>query len=327
MHEPNRAVVVLALCLLLLLLMALYNAYRTRRAERGHPPAGRFVQVDGVRLHYLELGQGPTVVLLHGNLLGAEDFVPSGVPQQLAERHRVIVFDRPGYGYSARPRGLWTPARQAVLLRRALAQLGVERPVVVGHSWGTLVALEMALQQQASLAGLVLLAGYYRPTPRLDVLFASTAALPLIGPLWCHTLGPLLGAALLSPTFKALFAPRAVPRAFLQGFPGSLMVRPAQLRAEGQDGVTMLPAVAGMRGRYRQLRLPVFIMSGTGDRIVSHRWQSVWLHRQLPASHLRVLPGVGHMLHYAAAEQVVEAVECIADEARAPTERGASRSE
>ena len=100
---------------------ALYNAYRTRRAEREHPPAGRFVEVDGVRLHYLERGAGPPVVLLHGNVVTAEDWVLSGVLDRVAERHRVVAFDRPGYGHSDRPRGsAWTAAEQADLLRRAL---------------------------------------------------------------------------------------------------------------------------------------------------------------------------------------------------------------
>ena len=126
---------------------ALYNSYRARQVERQHPPTGRFVEVDGVRLHYLERGAGPPVVLLHGNVVTAEDWILSGVLDQVAEQgHRVIAFDRPGYGYSDRPRGTaWTAAAQADLLRRAFARLGIERPVVVGHSWGTLAALALAL--------------------------------------------------------------------------------------------------------------------------------------------------------------------------------------
>src|SRR3954449_9570700 len=117
---------------------ALYNSYRTRQVERRHPPAGRFIEIDGVRLHYLERGAGTPVVLIHGNVVTAEDWVLSGVLDRVAERHRVVAFDRPGYGHSERPRGsAWAAAAQAALVRRALARLGIERPVVVGHSWGT----------------------------------------------------------------------------------------------------------------------------------------------------------------------------------------------
>src|SRR5689334_10030798 len=93
----------------------LYNSYQTGRTERRHPPSGRFVEVDGVRLHYLEQGTGTPVVLIHGNVVTAEDWILSGVFDQIAARgHRVIAFDRPGYGYSDRPRNVaWTAAAQA----------------------------------------------------------------------------------------------------------------------------------------------------------------------------------------------------------------------
>jgi alpha-beta hydrolase superfamily lysophospholipase len=85
--------------------MTAYNVYRAWKAEREYPPAGRFVTVDGVRLHYIEKGEGSPVVLLHGNVVTAEDFDTSGVLDLLARRHRVIAFDRPGFGYSERPHG------------------------------------------------------------------------------------------------------------------------------------------------------------------------------------------------------------------------------
>src|SRR3954469_7799225 len=165
----SRTGVVLAAGAAALAASALYNAYRARRTEREHPPAGRFVEVDGVRLHYLEKGEGPPVVLLHGNVVTAEDWALSGVLDRVAERNRVVAFDRPGYGHSDRPRGsAWTAAAQADLLREALRRLGVERPVVVGHSWGTNVALALALADPAAVRGLVLVSGYYQPPRRGD---------------------------------------------------------------------------------------------------------------------------------------------------------------
>jgi pimeloyl-ACP methyl ester carboxylesterase len=98
---------------------AVWNNVRARRAERDHSPRGRFIEVDGVRLHYLERGAGPPVVLLHGNVVTAEDYLWSGVLDRVAKHHRVVAIDRPGFGYSDRPKGrLWTPAQQAALLHR-----------------------------------------------------------------------------------------------------------------------------------------------------------------------------------------------------------------
>src|SRR4051812_11076934 len=99
----------------------------TRDAEDETPPIGRFLEVDGVRLHYIEQGQGEPLVLIHGNGTLIQDFPINGLVARLPERFRGIVFDRPGYGYSPRPRGLWPPRAHATLFEHALQQLGVEQ--------------------------------------------------------------------------------------------------------------------------------------------------------------------------------------------------------
>src|SRR4051794_32361534 len=261
--KRSRAGAVLAAAAAALAASALLNAYLARRTERKHPPAGRFVEVDGVRLHYLERGEGPPVVLLHGNVVTAEDWVLSGVLDRVAERHRVVAFDRPGYGHSERPRGsAWTAVAQADLVRRALARLGVERPVVVGHSWGTNVALALAAADPAAVRGLVLVSGYYEPTLRADALLVVPAAVPVLGGVLRHTVSPLLGAALMPLVVKGMFAPLPVPERFKKGFPYGMAVRPSQIRAEAQDGATMAYGVAAMRDRYRDLRMPGVIVAG-----------------------------------------------------------------
>lgn len=306
---------ILTVLVVALMALAIYNFYRTRKAERAHPPGGLFILVGKVRLHYLERGEGTPVVLLHGNVVTAEDYVLSGVFEQLAEAHRVIAFDRPGYGYSDRPLGsLWTAAKQADLLDQALVQLGIERPIVVGHSWGTLVALKMALNHPDHVAGLVLLGGYYTPTARLDVLLASPPAIPIVGGILRYTLSPLLGSALLPMAFKAMFAPLPVPERFKQEFPYRFPVRPGQIRAQAQDAVNMIPAVMRMRGHYHELRLPIVIMAGTKDLIAKHERHAKWFHAQLPGSNLHLIPGAGHMVHYAVPEQVVKVIEHMAAE-------------
>ncbi|HEX8062855.1 MAG TPA: alpha/beta fold hydrolase, partial [Allosphingosinicella sp.] len=148
---------------------AAFNAVRARRAEEANPPLGSFVEVDGVRLHYLERGSGPLVVLLHGNGTMVEDWLASGLFGALAATHRVIAFDRPGFGHSERPRGtIWTPAAQARLIAGALAALGCGEATIVGHSFGTVVAAEIGLNHPGAAASLVLLGGYYYPSARVD---------------------------------------------------------------------------------------------------------------------------------------------------------------
>jgi pimeloyl-ACP methyl ester carboxylesterase len=306
----SRTGAILATSAAIMASMAIYNIYRARKVEREHPPAGRFVTIDGVRLHYLERGKGPPVVLLHGNVVTSEDFDLSGVLDLAAKRHRVIAFDRPGFGYSGRPHGsAWSPAAQAELLRDAFAALGIEHPIVLGHSWGAILALSLALNHPNAVSGLVLLSGYYHPTLRADVLLSAPGAIPVIGDVMRYTVSPLIGTAILPLVIKGMFAPRPVPESFAKGFPRGLPVRPQQIRAESQDGATMVPAVVAMRHRYRELTIPAVIMAGTKDRVVDVDRHAIWLHEEIPHSILELVPEVGHMLHYAVPEQVADAIE------------------
>jgi pimeloyl-ACP methyl ester carboxylesterase len=287
---------------------------KTRQAERAYPPTGRFIEIDGVRLHYVERGEGSPVVLLHGNGSMVEDFAGSGVLDRAATDYRVIAFDRPGFGHSERPRNrIWTPVAQARLLHRALQQLGVEQPIVVGHSWGTLVALAMALEFPTYVRSLVLLSGYYYPSVRLDVVLVSPPAIPVIGDLMRFTVSPLLGRAIWPLAVKKIFSPAAVSPRFA-AFPVWMALRPSQLRAAAAESAMMVPAAMTLCKRYRDLTMPIVILAGAGDRIVDARNNSWRLHDELPQSVLRLAAGGGHMIHYLVPDEVLDAINT-ADEA------------
>jgi pimeloyl-ACP methyl ester carboxylesterase len=288
---------------------ALVVRARARRAEREHPPHGHFLDIEGVRLHYVERGDGAPVVFLHGNGAMIEDWEISGVLDLAARHHRVLAFDRPGFGYSSRPRSrIWTPAAQAELLHRALRRLGVDRPIVVGHSWGTLVALALALQHPEEVRGLVLLAGYYFPTARADVALLSPPAVPVIGDVMRYTVSPLLGRLAAPKMIRKIFAPRRVPPQFHAEFPVGLMLRPSQIRASAADTALMAPGAAELRGRYGQLRMPVAIMAGSADEIVDVDGHAQRLHAEIPGSELRLIDGGGHMIHHLVPREVVELI-------------------
>ena len=307
--KPSSTIGILASAATTIAAMTMYNVYRARKAEREHPPAGQFVTVDGVRLHYIERGEGPPVVLLHGNVVTAEDFDTSGVLDLIAKRHRVIAFDRPGFGYSDRPHGsAWSAGTQAELIRDAFAVLGINRPIVLGHSWGAAVALALGLNHPDAVKGLVLLSGYYYPTLRADVLFSAPTAIPILGDLLRFSVSPLIGRAMLPLLLKGMFAPLPVPARFTKSFPRGMSVRPGQIRAQSQDGVAMIPVALAMRHRYQELSMPIVIMAGTKDRVVKDS-QAVRLHEEIPHSILRLIPGVGHMVHYAVPDEVARTIE------------------
>ncbi|WP_246777183.1 alpha/beta fold hydrolase [Microvirga sp. VF16] len=288
---------------------ALYNRKQTQDAERRYPPIGRFLNVGGVRLHYIERGRGDPLVLIHGNGTMIQDFTISGIVDKLAERYRVIVIDRPGYGYSSRPRQLWTPRAHARLFRSALAQLGVEQAVVYGHSWGTLVATALALEFPSLVRGLVLGSGYYYPTLRADTFLLSPPAIPVIGDAMRYTVSPLVARAILPGMIKRVFQPAPVPERFEREFPKPLMLRPLQLRAAAEDAALMTPSVMELERHYRELTGPVTIITGAGDQIADVGRQSQRLHQDLPESEFIALPGLGHMIHHLAPDAVADAID------------------
>ena len=186
-------------------------------AERKNPPIGSFIECEGVRLHYLDRGDplAPSVVLLHGNGSLIQDFIISGLVDRLARRNRVLCFDRPGFGYSQRPRSrIWNATSQAALFVKVLHQLGVRDPIVIGHSWGALVAVAIGMQNNYPIRGLVLASGYYFPTWRLDFWMMSGPAIPVLGDIVRYTVAPAISWAILPALFRKIFAPRSVPDEF-----------------------------------------------------------------------------------------------------------------
>lgn len=287
-----------------------YSSKRIRETECAHPPTGRFVETDGVRLHYTDDGEGqPPLVLLHGATTMGLDFALSGLVAMASKKHRVIVFDRPGYGYSTRPRSQrWDPAAQAVLLLRALAQIGVEQPILVGHSWGAMVAVAMAAAVPKSVRGLLLLSGYYFPTARIQAPFIAPIALPVIGSLMRYVIPPLMFRPVWAALTERMFAPAPVPGSFAR-FPAWMALRPVQLRASAEEIAMAAPMAARLRRHYRSLLVPMIVMAGSVDRLVRPQDHSVRLHAEAPHSELRIVPGVGHMIHHTAAHEVMSAID------------------
>jgi len=236
--------------LLIFLFLVIGNIGFSFLAELKNPPIGNFSECEGVRLHYLERGNrsAPCVVLFHGNGSMIQDFIISGLVDQLAKRYRVVCFDRPGFGYSQRPRArIWAARSQAALFVKALDQLGVRDPVVLGHSWGALVAVAIALQDNYPVRGLVLASGYYFPTRRWDFWLMSGPAVPVLGDLMRYSVAPVISWAILPALLKVLFAPRSVPNKFKDRFPISLMLRPKQLRAVAEESAFLIAEAARLQ--------------------------------------------------------------------------------
>ena len=292
--------------------MALVNNRLAKRAERDNPAAGRFLDVDGVRLHYVERGSGEPLVLLHGNGSMIEDFESSGLIELAARDYRVIVFDRPGFGHSDRPRNVvWTPDAQADLINQALGRLDVSNAIVLGHSWGASVAVALALKHPGLVRGLVLASGYYYATVRPGVFAMGAPALPVIGDILSHTLSPLISRAIWPLMMAKIFGPRAVPKTF-GSFPKEMALRPSQIRASAAESALMIPDAFALRNRYSDLKMPVVIIAGEQDRLIDIDTQSARLHSDISQSRFHRVAGNGHMIQQTATDQVMSAISEVA---------------
>jgi pimeloyl-ACP methyl ester carboxylesterase len=285
---------------------------------RAHPPRGRFIDAGGLRQHVVALSRNdagasmPTLVLLHGAGCNLED-LRIALGERLAARHRVILIDRPGQGWSEGRGGkLSSPAAQATVLREILDRLGVTRAVLVGHSWGGALALSFALDHPQRAAGLVLLAPPTHPQLRRMTRLYRVLAAPLAGWLFARTLALPLSVAAFGPGIRAAFAPQAPPRHYLERSAAFLLLRPAAFLANARDMADLQAFLARQAPRYGELAVPTVIVQGDSDGIVPIQKHAKALAAAAPQAKLVVLPGVGHMPHHAAPDLVVAEIEELA---------------
>jgi pimeloyl-ACP methyl ester carboxylesterase len=160
-----------------------------------HADYSRFTEVDGVRVHYQEVGEAkaPPMILIHG--FAASNLVWSKVFLELAGTgFRVIAPDLPGYGYSGKPRQHeYTIARQAEIVTSFMGQLGIDRAVLVGSSYGAAIAATIALDHPTLVEKLVLVGAVTNNKPTRYLLMRLFSS-PIIGDI----LSPLVvGSRLL----------------------------------------------------------------------------------------------------------------------------------
>ena len=301
--------------------LAVLTEFGVRRIERAHPPQGRFVEVAGGRLHLLELGStdAPPVVLLHGASGNLQD-MRLALGDRLAARYRVILVDRPGHGWSDRPDGPadGSPARQAALIHQALERIGINRAIVVGHSWSGALAMAYALAYPASVAGLVLLAPVTHPWPGGVGWYNPILTTRFIGPLFARTVALPLGELLIGPALNVLFAPQQPPADFRQRAAVELVLRPAELIANAEDLTALKAFVTAQAPNYRAIQMPTIVIAGDVDKTVSPHLHAEAIAAMLPRAKLVVLPGMGHMLHHTATGLVADAIDEIASGGLSP---------
>jgi pimeloyl-ACP methyl ester carboxylesterase len=306
----------LAIIVAILAASAVITFVGTWLIERAHKPRGRLIDVGGFPQHVIEMGpqdahQALPVVVIHGASANLED-MHMALGEGFGGRRRVIFVDRPGLGFSARPaRQGASPTYQAAVLRGILDRLGVERAILIGHSWAGALALAFALDCPERAAGLVLVAPATHPGVWRRTRYSAVLAGP-VGWFFSRTFAFPLGALLMWPGSRTAFLPQVMPERYVRRSAAMLVLRPPSLMANWADVGCLEAFLERQIERYAALSVSTIVLAGDRDPFVPTERHGAKLAAASPRVKLIVLPGFGHLLHHAAAARVAEAVEELA---------------
>ena len=258
--------------------------------------------MSGTRLHYTDHGQGPAIVMIHG--LGGQmrnfSYALSG---QLTADHRVILIDRPGSGYSAAAPSAAIPA-QAALIAGLIDALGLDRPLVVGHSLGGAIALALALDHPDKVSGLALISPLTQVQETVPPAFrAISIGSPAVRSVVAWTIATPMGMLSGTNGADAVFAPEPAPADFGTKGGGVLVLRPGAFHAASTDLAATRADMAALAVRYGELSVPVAILYGSEDAILDPELHGAKIAADFPQVALTLIPG-GHMIPVTAPEQV-----------------------
>jgi pimeloyl-ACP methyl ester carboxylesterase len=264
--------VVIALVAMSLGGLVIFTAVTAHRVEKALPPRGKFVEVAGARIHYLDKGSGPAIVILHG-LGGQMGNFTYALLERLTDEFRVILMDRPGSGYSTRARGATRRlTEQASIVAEFIRKLGLDRPLLVGHSLGGAIALGVALDHSEVIRGLALIAPLTHVPKNVPAPFrAMDIKSDFLRWLIAWTVATPIGIRRGKTILDAIFSPEPAPADFPTRAGGILGLRPWSFYNTSSDMRAVNMDLWKMAGRYSSLQVPVRILYGTSDEVLSHQ--------------------------------------------------------
>jgi pimeloyl-ACP methyl ester carboxylesterase len=290
------AAIAAALALAGTLGLFLFTLYVRARVASLMPPKGRFVDVPDARLHIHDSGDGPPILMIHG-LAGQLAHYTYGIAGRLDGEFRVVAVDRPGSGHSSRADdGCAGLSQQAAALAALIARLGLSQPLVVGHSLGGAVALTLALEHPGLVGGLALIAPLTRMQDEVPPVFAGLAVRSArLRRLLAWTVAVPASIRQSRAALGQVFGPETPPADFATRGGGLLGLRPEAYLSASLDLQALPDCLPPLQQRWHELRLPVSVLYGRDDRILSWQANGRGLVEQVPGARLELVDG-GHML-------------------------------
>ncbi len=278
-------------------------------AESVWPPLGDIVPTKEGKIHAWDRGTGTPVVMIHGASGNLRDFTWSS-GKKIANSRRAIAVDRPGFGYSDRvgPNG-GDPAVQARALISAVREIGVEKPILIGHSWGAAVAMSWALQDRDNVKGVITISGAVMPWIEKPSLLQWLGIDQLAINTYFNYLQSSAARGGIDRFVNRVFNPQKPPEGYAEYIGGQLALRPESLAANKEDIASINEALIRQSSDYAKLDVPVEVISGTADFIIDPKRQPIPFVERLPNAHLTLLEGIGHMPHHVAPQSVFDALD------------------
>lgn len=270
--------------------------------------AGKYLDLAGEKIRYIQKGSGKDVLLIHGLPGSIEDWDP--VIDRLAAKYRVTAYDRAGFGFSSDNTAAHTLESNADTAVKLMEKLGLRDAVVVGHSYGGGIALSMAARKAGNVRGYVTLGGVSHPSEEAMIILHMNR-LPLIG-RGLATIGTtVLGDSMMKAMVHMAFTPdmNILTPDYVNSRKGMMfqtkvvMSMSAEEIAYNNDITMLLPAYPGITARF-------IILHGDGDMMVPVE-DSRRLVKALPNARLKELPDTGHMVQFKHPGEVIAAVDAL----------------
>lgn len=304
------------ICFLAALLLVLAGVTRVGAwlIERRNPPIGTFATVNHTRMHFVHVGRPatadlPPVIFIHGASGNLKDQMLPLRPR-LEGRAEMLFFDRPGHGWSARGPQNEDPHGQAKTIAALMDHAGIDRAIVVGHSFGGAVAATFALDFPGRTAGLLFLAPASHPWPGGKTSWYYTlTTTPVVGPLFSETLSYPGGALRIGAATECVFSPNKAPDDYVRDASIPLVLRPAAFRANAANVEGLYRHALATAPRYGEIAAPTVIISGDADTVVYEEIHSAGLGRDIPSAELIWVKNLGHKPEWVATDLAVAAIE------------------
>ncbi|WP_246709603.1 alpha/beta fold hydrolase [Rhizobium laguerreae] len=285
------------------------------------PRLGTTIHIEDQAVHILDGGNphGIPVLLLHGCGSLAQEI---SLPFDNSD-FRIIAPDRPGYGLTTPlARAQRGPVGQSFWLERLLTSLDLPEVRIVAHSIGSAAALHLAARRPDLVRGLFLVSPCCAPVPSKPLIVLRSAVAPVVGPLIRQHVIGRWPAFFLDRGLRSSSFPNPLP-SDLADLPASHVVNPITIRTMADE----LRAFNRDMERLPDLRgdLPLHVLFGMADRVISPNWHIDWLCRKHPGPVVRLLEGVGHLPHHVvpgvAREMLCDLVEASAQDTKLPRVR------